>query len=140
MGIFKNKMGLSNLFTFTFRTLFVLSLLGLAAKQFIHIESNLPKMKTGLNNLEKNIPSHPHVSTVFAKLNTVHLELLHGHIILLVLAALGMFMNMRVSKFAMLMYVLIELAMCHNYILERSEGNLRTTLMFTSIMGSVFYC
>ena len=133
-------MGLCNFFTFTFRTLFVLSLLGLAAKQFIHIESNLPKMKTGLNNLEKNIPSHPHVSTVFAKLNTVHFELLHGHVLLLVIAALGCLMNMRVTKMAMLLYVLIELAMCNNYYMERTEKNLTNVFMYVSVMASVFYC
>ena len=130
----------SNLFTFTFRTLFVLSLLGLAAKQFISIEQNLPKMKTGLNNLEKNVPSHPHATTAFVKLNSVHVELLHGHVILLVIAALGALFNMRVSKVAMFLYVLIELAVFNNYYFDRSEANLRHTLMFSSIMGSVFYC
>ena len=131
----------SNFFTFTFRTLFVLSLLGLAAKQFIHIEQNLPKMKTGLNNLEKNIPSHPHATTAFAKLNSVHVELLHGHVILLVLAALACLLKFtRISKITMFLYVLIELAVFNNYYFDRSEANLRHTLMFSSIMGSVFYC
>ena len=134
-------MGLiSNFFTFTFRTLFVLSLLGLAAKQFIHIENNLPNIKTGLNRLEKNIPSHPHVSTVFEKINQVHFELLHGHVALLIMAALGCLFKMRISKVAMFLYVLIELAMNNNYYLERTEKNLTNTLMYVSILSSLFYC
>ena len=131
---------ISNFFTFTFRTLFVLSLLGLAAKQFISIEQNLPKVKTGLNNLEKNIPSHPHVSTALAKLNKIHFELLHGHVVLLVLAAIGCLLRMRVSKVFMFLYVVIELALFNNYYLERTEKNLTNVFMYASIMGSVFYC
>ena len=131
---------IGNFFTFTFRTLFVISLLGLAAKQFITIENNLPNIKNGLNRLEKNIPSHPHVTTAFAKLNQVHFELLHGHVALLIMAAIGCLFRMRISKVAMFLYVLIELAMNNNYFLERTERNLTNTLMYVSIMGSLFYC
>merc|ERR1719362_2726615 len=126
---------IGNFFTFTFRTLFVISLLGLAAKQFIHLENNLPNIKNGLNKLEKNIPSHPHVTNAFAKLNQVHFELLHGHVALLILAALGCLFRMRISKVMMFLYVVIELAMNNNYFIERTEKNLTNVFMYMSIMA-----
>jgi hypothetical protein len=132
-------MGLvGNFFTFTFRFLFVLSLLGLAAKQFITLDTKLPHVKTGLENLQRNIPSHPHVSTVFDKLNGVHFELLHGHVALLVLAALACLFKMRIRYVAMFLYVVIELALFNNYYLERTERNLTTTFMYVSLMAAVF--
>ena len=129
-----------NFFTFTFRTLFVLSLLGLAVKQFTQIENSLPNIKTGLNKLEKNIPANPHVANAFEKLNQIHFELLHIHIGLLIFAALSCLFRMRISKVAMFLYVFIELAINNNYFLERTEKNLTNVLMYTTIMSSVFYC
>jgi len=129
---------LGNFFTFTFRFLFALSLLGLAAKQFIHLETKLPHIKTGLENLQKNIPTHPHVNTAFTKLNEVHFELLHGHVALLVIAALACLFRMRIKFVAMFLYVVIELALFNNYYLERTERNLTNTFMYVSLMAAVF--
>ena len=131
---------IGNFFTFTFRTLFVLSLLGLAVKQFTLIENKLPNIKSGLTKLEKNIPSHPYIANAFEKLNQIHFEILHGHVGLLILAALGCFFRMRISKVAMFLYVFIELAINNNYFLERTEKNLTNVLIYTTIMSSVFYC
>ena len=131
---------IGNFFTFTFRALFVLSLLGLAVKQFSQIENNLPNIKSGLARLEKIIPTHPHVTNAFAKVNQVQFELLHGHVGLLLLAALACLFRMKISKVAMLFYVVLELALNNNYYLERTEKNIANTFVYLSLLFSVFSC
>lgn len=126
-------------FTFVFRALFVLALVGLGVKNFLDINKNIPKVQNTLRLAETKLPKHNLVEQALKKANIFVFELMNFHCGLLLLTALLALFRFRLAGFTMFLFVLLELALKNNYLLVRDEQFITNALKYASLFASVLY-